>query len=413
MPTTTTQTTVYTAANNAAGVPRTYLNKEYYDKNLLEMAKTKFVHAQFGQKRTIPAGRGKKVEFRRMVPFEANVAKQTLVEGVTPDSQDLAQTHLEAECISLGAFVEVSDLLELTSFDDIASNCTDMLGEQLGTDAELVTRDAMCGGDNVQYAGGNTTRLAIDINDRLTTTEIRKAVRALKKAKAYMFSEGGRKPHFKCICSPDATYDLQSDTLWQDVSKYSDIEKIYSGEIGRMFGVVFIESTEAKVYKQAVLNKVNANVTSGHDFVLAETPTEAEVAYLSTPGNKIKVGALELTLDATTPYTAATKTVKVTETLADANALTKDWIVFSEDAGAVDNSTKAGIDVHAALVFGRDAYGTVDIDGSGAIESIIKPLGHGDDPLNQRATFGAKIKAYTACILNDDWLVRIEHAVSA
>ena len=35
------------------------------------------------------------------------------------------------------------------------------------------------------------------------------------------------------------------------------------------------------------------------------------------------------------------------------------------------------------------------------------------DPLNQRATVGAKINAYAATILNGDWLVRIEHGVSA
>jgi N4-gp56 family major capsid protein len=71
-------------------------------------------------------------------------------------------------------------------------------------------------------------------------------------------------------------------------------------------------------------------------------------------------------------------------------------------------------DVHAALIFGRDAYGTVDIDGSGAIRSIVKTFGEaGFDPLDQRATYGAKVEAYTALILNDDWLIRIEHGVTA
>jgi N4-gp56 family major capsid protein len=107
----------------------------------------------------------------------------------------------------------------------------------------------------VQYAGGKTNRLSLGADDKLTVTEIRKAVRSLKKAKARMFnatSDGkSRKPHFICICSPDATYDLQSDALWQDVSKYSDVEQIYSGEIGRLFGVVFVESTEAKIFRRA------------------------------------------------------------------------------------------------------------------------------------------------------------------
>lgn len=400
------QTTTYT---DGGSPKRTYLNKEFYDRNLLEMAKTKFVHANFGQKRNIPKGNGKKVEFRRWVPFAITRDYNKLTEGVTPDGQDLSQTHLEALVNQYGAFVEVSDLLETTSFDDIAMGATDMLGEQMGTVLEWVTRDAMCAGLNVMYAGGKTNRVGLTAADKLTTTEIRKAVRELKKAKAPMITNG-KKPHYICICSPDATFDLQSDALWQDVSKYSNAEQIYSGEIGRLFGVVFVESTEAKVYKQSVHNQVNANTSSSATFVLKNDPTEDEIAYLSTPGNKIKVGSTEYTLDATTPYTPATKTVKITTTA----SLTADAYVYSEDAGAPDASTKIAPDVHAALVFGRDAYGTVDIEGSGAITSIVKRLGEaGFDPLNQRATYGAKIKAYTALILNDDWLVRIEHGVTA
>jgi len=402
-----TQTTVYTDA----GTPkRTYLNKEFYDRNLLEMAKTKFVHAEYGQKRNIPKNNGKKVEFRRWVPYAISENYNELTEGVTPDGQDLSQTHMEATVKQYGAFYEVSDLLQTTSFDDVAMGATDMLGEQLGTVLEWVTRDAMCAGTNVIYAGSNTARKTLTASDKLTTTEIRKAVRELKKAKAPYITGEGRKPHYIAIVSPDAVYDLQSDSLWQDVSKYSNAEQIYAGEIGRIFGVVFVESTEAKVYKQSVLNKVNANTSSSATFVLKNDPTPAEVKYLSTGGNKIKIGSTEYTLASSGSYTANTKTVKLSATA----SLTADAIVYSEDAGAPDASTKAAPDIHATLVFGRDAYGVVDIDGSGAIESIVKNFGeNGNDPLNQRATYGAKVKAYTALILNDDWLVRIEHGVTA
>lgn len=394
------QTTNYT---DGGSPKRTYLNKEFYDKNLLEMAKTKFVHANFGQKRNIPRNGGKIIEFRRWVPMNISNTYNELTEGVTPDGQDLNQTHLEATVKQYGAFVEVSDLLKRTSFDDVAMGATDLLGEQMGTILEWVTRDAMCAGTNVLFAGGKTSRITLTASDKLTTTEIRKAVRELKKAKAPMIT-GGKKPHYVCIISPDAAFDLQSDSLWQDVSKYSNAEQIYSGEIGRLFGVVFVESTEAKVYKQSVNNKVNANTSSSTTFVLKNDPTPAEEAYLSTGGNKIKIGGTEYTLASTGSYTAATKTVK----LSAAASLTADAVVISEDAGA------SGADVHAALIFGRDAYGTVDIEGSGAIQSIVKGFGQtGFDPLNQRATYGAKIEAYTALILNDDWLIRIEHGVTA
>lgn len=314
----------------------THLGKEYYDRKLLETAKTRLVHACYGQKRSIPPHSGKRVEFRRYELFTPDTDKLTLAEGVTPDGQSLAQSHVEAEVKQYGAYIEVSDLLDATGFDTVINDGAELLGEQLGTVIEWVTRDAMCAGTNVQYAGGRVNRAALTGSDVLTVSEVRKAVRTLKKNKAKMFGDNGRKPHFICICSPEATYDLQDDPLWQDVSKYSNAESIYSGEIGRMFSVVFVESTEAMVY-------------------------------------------------------------------AAGGAAT------SADSGAPK------YDVHAALVFGKDAYGTIKLEGRGNMETIIKPLGSGGtgDPLNQRCTVAAKVNGYTAKILNNAWLVRIEHGITA
>jgi N4-gp56 family major capsid protein len=399
-----TNTTISTAAT-------TYLNKTYYDRNLLENAKTKFIHADYGQKRHIPKNNGKKVEFRRWTLFDPSLVTPGLTEGVTPEGQDLAQTHVEATVKQYGAYVEVSDLLKTSSYDDVMEGATDMLGEQVGTAIEWITRDEMCSGTSVQYAGTNVARKTIASTDVLTTGEIRKAVRTLKKHKAKMFNRHGGRDHFIAIVSPDTTYDLQSDTVWQDVSKYSNAEQIYSGEIGRIFSVVVVESTEAKVFKQAVLNKVNANTSSSADFVLKNDPTDEEVAYLSTGGNKIKIGSTEYTLASSGSYTAATKTVK----LSASASLSADAIVYSEDAGAVDATTKEGTDVQATLIFGRDAYGTIDIEGMGNLHTIIKAPGSAGtaDPLDQRCTVAAKVDAYTAKILNNDWIVRVEHGATA
>lgn len=72
-------------------------------------------------------------------------------------------------------------------------------------------------------------------------------------------------------------------------------------------------------------------------------------------------------------------------------------------AGGVNN------DVYATLIVAKDAYGVVPLAGH-AMENIIKPLGSAGsaDPLNQRATTGWKATTTTK-ILNDAWMVRIEH----
>ena len=389
-----------------------YFNKQFYDKKLLETAKTRLIHASFGQKRSIPRHGGKRVEFRKYDLFTPDADALTLAEGVTPTGQTLSQSNVEAEVSQYGAYVEVSDLLDLTAYDEVLADSAELLGEQLGTVIEWVTRDAMCATTNVQYVNGCEERLELDAGDVLTVEEIRKAVRTLKKNKARMFTsaiDGSvRRPHFVCICSPDSTYDLQNDPLWQDVSKYSNAEQIYSGEIGRLFGVVFVESTEAKVYRQIVWNRVKqAASTATNQIQLRNASTEEQIKYLSKAGNRIMLNDTELTIAS---YNPTTNTVTVSQNV----TYTASAVVYSTEGGVIGaNFTQP--DVHATLVFGADAYGVIDIDGSGTMETIIKPHGSegSGDPLNQRATVGAKVAAYAAKVLNPLWIVRIEHTVSA
>ncbi len=387
-----------------------YFNKQFYDKKLLETAKTRLIHAEFGQKRSIPRHGGKRVEFRKYDLFTPDVEALTLEEGITPEGQSLSQSKVEAEVAQYGAYVEISDLLDMTAYDEVIADSAELLGEQLGTVIEWVTRDAMCATTNVQYANEREDRNEIEPTDVLTVEEIRKAVRTLKKNKARMFSSASdgsvRRPHYVCICSPDATFDLQNDPLWQDVSKYSNAEQIYSGEIGRLFGVVFVEATEAKVYRQSFYNYTKTSLSGSADVALKLTPSASEKRYLKN-GNPIMIGNTQYTIDS---YDEATNVL----TLRSAVTCQANTPVYTVDAGA-DIANHRQSDVHATLVFGADAYGVIDVDGSGTIETIIKPCGSegSADPLNQRSTVGAKVAAYAAKVLNPLWIVRIEHGVSA
>lgn len=64
----------------------------------------------------------------------------------------------------------------------------------------------------------------------------------------------------------------------------------------------------------------------------------------------------------------------------------------------------------STLVLGKNAYGVTEVTGGG-LQTIVKPLGAGEDPLNQRSTVGWK-GIRTAKILLEQNMVRIE-SVSA
>lgn len=68
------------------------------------------------------------------------------------------------------------------------------------------------------------------------------------------------------------------------------------------------------------------------------------------------------------------------------------------------------LDVHSTIVLGRKPYGITKIKGHGTVETITKGLGSAGttDPLNQRQSIGAKIRAFGVKRLYEEAIVRYE-----
>lgn len=218
----------------------------YYDKKMVLSMKPKLVHQQYGQKRDLPPNSGKTVQFRKWTPFAALTTP--LQENVVPDGQTLAMTEVIAPVQSYGGYVAISDVVDRNAIDPTVNDAISLMADQGALTLDKLTQSAMAAGTNVLYAGGKASRATVAATDKLTSLEVRKAVRILKKAKAPMFDRGG-KQHYVAIVGPDAVFSLQEDPLWLDVSKYQDKDGIYSGEIGMFMGVVFVETPEALEFK--------------------------------------------------------------------------------------------------------------------------------------------------------------------
>lgn len=224
--------------------------KTYYDDYLIDCSSPKLVHDQFGQKRPIPAGHGKTIEFRKVSPLP--VSTTPLTEGVTPESQQLTITTVETPVQQYGGYVELSDLVVLTAIDNNLVIAAKQLGAQAGRTLDAITREVLAGGTNVQYAEGQVTQRdqlvggKEDGNHYLTIDAVRRAVRTLKKQDAEPIGDS-----FIGIIHPDVAYDLMNDPKWVNVKSYADPEGIYAGEIGKIENVRFVETTEAKVFEGA------------------------------------------------------------------------------------------------------------------------------------------------------------------
>jgi N4-gp56 family major capsid protein len=376
----------------------------YYDKKLLINAKSNLVHQKFGQKVSLPKNQGKTIQFRKWTPFGAITTP--LVEGSVPDGQSLAMTSISAQIDQYGGYVAVSDMLDLTALDPVINDSVELMGDQGGLTMDTLTREVISVSQNVQFAGANTARHNLTSSDKLTVNELRKAVRTLKKNKAPMFSRDG-KSYYVAIVGPETTYDLQSDTLWQDAAKYSAVENIFEGEIGKLFGVVFVETSEAKMFTADDLLDASRNMTVDSIASAVITVDEAISADEATAlsGVSVVINDEKYTIESSASGAAGAATITLTE--APSSAPSDGDIIYPGDAGA------AGSPVASTLVFGKNAYGVIELE-SGNLHSIIKPKGSAgtSDPLEQISTIGWKVDGFVSKVLQSLWLLRIEHCVS-
>ena len=226
-------------------------NKTFYDMALIREATPNLVHDQFGQKRPIPKNGGKKIEFRKYAALPK--ALTPLTEGVTPNGKKLSVSAIEAEVHQYGDYVTLSDVLDLTAIDNNVVEATKAIGNQAGLTLDTITRNVLQSGTNVWYApkiaiDGSKTAVAdrseMDKTCRLTVNLV-KRVAAFLKAKNAPKIDG----HYVAIAHPYALYDLMEDPEWEEAHKYTTPENIYEGEVGRIAGVRFVETSEAQIYK--------------------------------------------------------------------------------------------------------------------------------------------------------------------
>ncbi|MBE5852900.1 MAG: N4-gp56 family major capsid protein [Lachnospiraceae bacterium] len=237
---------VQTTTLNTSGNDLSPEMKTYYSAYLIDNATPNLIHDQFGQKHPIPKGGGKTIEFRKYDPLPK--ALTPITEGVTPSGNKLNTSTITATVAQYGDYITLSDMLLLTAIDNNLVEATELLGDQAGRTLDTVTREVLNGGTNVMYAPNGTTevtsRSAITANCKVTLKLVMKVAAMLKTFLAKKI-EGS----YVGIVHPYVAYDLMSSEAWIDINKYAEPGKIFEGEIGKIGGVRFVETSEAKIWE--------------------------------------------------------------------------------------------------------------------------------------------------------------------
>jgi hypothetical protein len=321
-----------------------------------------------------------------------------------------------------GKHIEVTDEFNFYLLGNKHKEAAETLADQAALSLDTISRNALNAGMNVQYAGANTARSTIAATDKLTYNDIKKAVRTLRRANAKPFADG----FYHGIVHPDVVYDLTSDAMWTDVTKYQDKSKVEKYELGTIYKVKVFESTNAMVFEAQtyIIGTVTA-YTASANFDATNREMTCSGATLTADDARALTGLMvnvQYTSSGTSYVTPMCiesvdyKAKKFKFRWVPGASVTNNWTTSNTLKIVPYGGGASGAPVYSTLVYAQDAYGSVELEGGGRnVEMIINPPGSSGalDPLKQRRTIAWKVKGFCTVILQDDFIVRIESGASA
>ena len=364
-----------------------------------------------------PRNNGKHVKFFRYTELPA--ITKPLYEGVTPEGQKLEETAFSVMTKNYGGFMAYTDELDLWHVDSKTQAMSDRLNRQAQLSLDTVGRDQIMTGLNVMYPGSVTSRASLTSANILTYALIKKAVRNLKKKGAQPFSDG----FYHAKIDHDTYFDLTNDQHWNDVSVYQSDARVQKYELGTIYKVKFFEVDNGKIfanetYLYGTKTSLTATAFDATSRIMTVSDTISEDEARELTGKLVYVKYTKSLTDYVTPMCIervypATKQILFRWVPAD----TTEWTTTNSLSIVPSGGASSGDEVHASIIYGQDAFGMVKLGGKGKpnIQIIVKPLGSSgsDDPLNQRGTIAWKVPFFACAVLQDDFIVRIEHGVSA
>lgn len=217
----------------------------YLEKRFLLRSRAAIVYGEGAQTQTLPANMGKTISFNRYSPL--TVASTALTEGggttyqSNPATVQPTATQVSTTLAQYGNVIAVTDLLFVTSIDREAKEKADLAAQNMAETLDILCREELFTGATVQLANSRAALTAITSSDILTSTEIRRARRSLRKNNAIPYDDGC----YLAKVGPDTSFDLVNDSVWLAASEYAGqyTTQIFNNEIGKLFQVRFQEAT--------------------------------------------------------------------------------------------------------------------------------------------------------------------------
>jgi N4-gp56 family major capsid protein len=201
----------------------------YYEKVFLARAEYALVLKEGGQVRTHPANEGRTVNFTRLNPI--GVVTSPLGQLSNPVTCPINLSTVSMTLSEYGLTTYTSRFASLTSIDANMKEQIAAVGQNMGETLNALVGNELQNGTS--YYGNGHTSDTIAAGDTLDACDIRRITRTLELNKALRYSDG----KFLGKTDPYSKLNLIADTTWVNAKTYSDVNDLYKGEMGELYGV--------------------------------------------------------------------------------------------------------------------------------------------------------------------------------
>jgi len=285
-----------TGTGQLAGAPTAYsgsnssLNQAIqtiWSKEILFQAMPILRFEQFAVKKTeLGVAPGLRVNFLRYKNFA--IDPTPLTEGVRMTTNALTAEQIAITVAEHGYAVAVSELLLNASFDDVMASASRLLGRHMAQYLDVQARNTLSAatsavfgynrsalqGVNDWYNEGTAATAVAELDGgfNLSTGAVKDAALTLAGKNIPRLGET-----YVMFVHPKQSRDIRSNPEFIEVTKYAAPGNFMLGEIGRLYDVVFIETTQVrKVLAAESYGNYTANV--GAPASQIEVPVKANTA---------------------------------------------------------------------------------------------------------------------------------------
>ena len=184
----------------------------------------------------------------------------SLVENVDVDTQRAQDFQVQMSVDEYGNAIGTTRKLDLLSyFGPISTIVRGLLAPQMARTLDTLARNAAWSGAPKRFAGGAANRAALTAADVATVDIVKSAAHQLRINR--VLPQGS---DYVAVVHPSVLYDLRDDPLWEDAGKYADPGRLAAGEVGRLYGVRFIQSDLARIPNGGA-QTLQTTLTGAHD----------------------------------------------------------------------------------------------------------------------------------------------------